>query len=254
MRSLEHTALASDFDGTLFFWNKKPEIAPANIDSIRAFRAAGGRFGICTGRCKRDLFKEIPAHLELDFAIVSSGAMILDSSGRVLRERTLPVELVEEVVSLVESKAHIGIQAGGDLWSTRPDTPADWHRVSSLRDIPPNTIHAISASFPSTDEAEQYASILHEKFGGRITAFQNVSILDIVSSDCSKGIAVQFVKGFFPVSRMAGIGDSFNDIPLLRAADVSFTFPTSPPPVQNAASMLVNAFFEAVGFLRKPSR
>ena len=253
MRALDQTALASDFDGTLFFWNGKPRVSAANIESIRAFRQAGGRFGICTGRCRKDLFRELPDELDLDFAIVSSGAMLLDASGQIIRERTMPVELAEQVVSMVEPLAYIGIQAGGELWSTNPNAPADWHHISSLREIPPDTIHAISAAFPSPEDAATYASALHEKLGSLITAFQNVSILDIVSAGCSKGIAVQYVKEHFSVAQMAGIGDSFNDIPLLKAADVSFTFPTSPPPVQDAASMLVHAVFEAVEILRKSS-
>jgi hydroxymethylpyrimidine pyrophosphatase-like HAD family hydrolase len=38
---------------------------------------------------------------------------------------------------------------------------------------------------------------------------------------------------------MAAIGDSFNDLPMLRAADISFTFPYAPEELRKTASHIV---------------
>jgi hydroxymethylpyrimidine pyrophosphatase-like HAD family hydrolase len=39
------TAFASDFDGTLYFRTRTPDILPADIEAILAYQAAGNLFG-----------------------------------------------------------------------------------------------------------------------------------------------------------------------------------------------------------------
>jgi hypothetical protein len=43
-----------------------------------------------------------------------------------------------------------------------------------------------------------------------------------------------------------GIGDSINDLPLLEASDVSFTFPYSPKLVQERATKVVPTIVDAL--------
>jgi hypothetical protein len=49
------------------------------------------------------------------------------------------------------------------------------------------------------------------------------------------------------VNVVAGAGDSYNDLPLLTAADVSYTFHTSPAQVRAAATNTVADLAEALG-------
>ena len=46
--------------------------------------------------------------------------------------------------------------------------------------------------------------------------------------------------------RLYGIGDSINDLPLLLASDVSYTFPYAPKEVQEAATKVVENIVEAL--------
>ena len=43
-----------------------------------------------------------------------------------------------------------------------------------------------------------------------------------------------------------GIGDSYNDIPMLESADCSFTFRDSPQIVQEKATHIVSSISEAI--------
>ena len=45
---------------------------------------------------------------------------------------------------------------------------------------------------------------------------------------------------------MCGIGDSYNDIELLKAADISFCFDYSPIEVKNEADHIVDSVCEAI--------
>ena len=46
--------------------------------------------------------------------------------------------------------------------------------------------------------------------------------------------------------KLYGIGDSINDLPLLRASDVSYTFPYAPEEVQREATKVVPTIVDAL--------
>ena len=46
--------------------------------------------------------------------------------------------------------------------------------------------------------------------------------------------------------RLYGIGDSLNDLPLIEAADVSYTFPYAPEEVQKKVTKVVKNIVEAL--------
>lgn len=253
MKNGSRTALASDFDGTLLRWNLRHHVLPEDIEAIRAFRAAGGLFGLCTGRCRSELLRELPAAIVPDFFIVSSGALILGAGGEKLREQIIPNDVAQELLTFLQDRAIVAFQADGYLWSPRENAPAHWRRIASTADIPENTIHAISAEFPDLETAHACATEISARFGAAVTPFQNITILDIAPASCSKGAAVAFVKEYLNIRRMGGIGDSFNDIPLLENADVAFTFPDSPPAVRTCADHLVDSVAQALTILRAPA-
>lgn len=247
------TALASDYDGTLQRWHPYPHILPEDVAAIRAFRAAGFRFGICTGRCLSELKRELPPAIEPDFLIVSSGAWILGADGTTLRETVIPNAAAQEILDFLRDRAIVAFQAAGFLWTARDQAPAHWRRIASAADIPENTIHAISAEFPDLETAHTFAAEISARFGTVVAPFQNITTLDIAPAACSKGAAVTFVKQHLGITRMGGIGDSFNDIPLLQASDVAFTFPASPPAVRACADRLVASVAEAIALLAPPA-
>ncbi len=46
--------------------------------------------------------------------------------------------------------------------------------------------------------------------------------------------------------RLYGIGDSMNDLPLIEASDVSYTFPYAPKELQDRVTMVVPTIVEAL--------
>ena len=77
----------------------------------------------------------------------------------------------------------------------------------------------------------------------------NTSVVDVVGSDCSKGTGLAAVKEKLAIHTMGAIGDSYNDTPMLKAADISFTFSYAPEPVQQAAGHIVSSVREALSYL-----
>ena len=81
-------------------------------------------------------------------------------------------------------------------------------------------------------------------------AFQNVVEIDIAPRGCSKGKGVQALRDYMRDAygdiTLYGIGDSINDLPLLEAADVSYTFPYAPEICQKKATMVVDTIVDAL--------
>ena len=99
---------------------------------------------------------------------------------------------------------------------------------------------------PDENAAAEAARLIEEEYGDKVSAFQNLVNVDIVAAGCSKGTGAARVRELFPIGRMGGIGDSYNDLPLIEAADVGFTFPTAPEPLRDASDHIVLSVSQAI--------
>ena len=244
------TAFASDFDGTLYFRTRTPDILPEDLKAIRSYRASGNLFGFCSGRPVGGLVPYLPAELEADFFICSSGAHISDNRGNIFFERTIPFETVREILAVYDRPDCGGsIHMDGRFYLTREEPFFKNENLPLLTDIESarnGRIHNISFRRPSEEAAADTARDINERFGHIVTAFQNVSSIDIVNRECSKGRGLAILKEALQIKRIAGIGDSMNDLPLIKAADVSFTFPHAPAALREASDHIVGSVGEAL--------
>ena len=91
---------------------------------------------------------------------------------------------------------------------------------------------------------------INEIWGDSVNAFQNVIEIDIAPKGCSKGKGVEFLREYMRETygdiKLYGIGDSINDLPLLEASDVSYTFPYAPKIVQEKATKVVETIVDAL--------
>ncbi len=243
----------SDFDGTIFFRSRTPQVSPDLIPAVEAFREKGGLFGFCSGRPAAGFGEKTEGIPEPDFLIASSGARILDGNGNLLFERHFSRELAKELLAFAENKgATAAVHADGDFCFVCGDIESyganEWFRkIQGPDDLgEQELIHDVSLKTASFEEASLFAAELNKWYGNEISAFQNVECIDIVPHGCSKGNGLQFIKEFTQAPLAFGIGDSINDIPQLEAADCSFTFPDSPEEVQAAAFALVDSVVDAV--------
>ena len=75
--------------------------------------------------------------------------------------------------------------------------------------------------------------------------------IDITEKGCSKGLGILKLKELMHLEEVAGIGDSYNDIPMLETVDHSFTFPTSPESLTSIVDDVVDSVEEALDILMK---
>ncbi|MDO4621237.1 MAG: HAD hydrolase family protein [Lachnospiraceae bacterium] len=240
---------ASDFDGTMYFRMQTPPISPEILTAVEELRRQGGVFGFCTGRptgAIRGFCEGIP---EYDFLIGSSGARIVDRNDELIYERHMDKETAKAIYDAGTSSGYrcaIHVEGRFTMFGADPgDMPfASW--LSGWEEIGNEPIHDVSVLTPSEEAAESFTKEINQVYGADITAFQNVNSIDIVPKGCSKGEGLKLIAEIFGAEHTYGIGDSLNDIPLLDAADDSFTFHTSPAGVQKHAGIVVDTLEEAV--------
>lgn len=233
-------AIASDLDGTLMF-NRK--VSDMNRNCISLFQRKG-YFGLCTGRPLSGL--EDIKDIYFDFYILSSGALILNKAKEPIKEFLIDKHTAESIYDEYKDQSEIIFQTNDPdhfFITSDVDIPKIAY-VRSFDDIRDLKIYSVSLLFKSEEKAYKELKNL-EKYED-ISAYQNVDSIDIVLKGVSKGTGVQFIKEYLHVDEMMGIGDSYNDLPLFSACDVSYTFKTSPIVVQKKVDHVVSNFKEAV--------
>ncbi len=239
---------ASDFDGTLYFYKADVKLPPESVEKIREYQAAGHLFGLCTGRQVGGLTPFITGFIEPDFYITSSGANIVDRNFREIQKRGVEPSVAD---ALIRKYNPLGYRMTLDIEGNicvfaKMDYPGKYYVITGLSDAPEGLIHQVSIHTESLEDAAAVSRAVNEQYAEYVEAFQNVVEVDIAPRGCSKGKGVQVVRDYFGECRLYGIGDSINDLPLIDAADVSYTFPYAPEELKRRATKVVETISEAL--------
>lgn len=247
-------ALASDFDGTLFFGKKEESIQICDINAIQTFQKAGNVFGICTGRPLYAIQEITKNRIQFDFYITSSGAVILDREGHVLYEQCLSQTVMQALYERYHKECDVVVQADHRVYAFQNHSamPVKQNILASPVDMQHSHIYGVSMKANDEDSARQVCNDIQQHFGEEVAAYQNLHFVDVVRKGCSKGYAVDRLKQLLHIPFLGGIGDSYNDAPLLQHADVAFTFHHSPSQIQRISNHLVSSVAEAIQIMLAP--
>lgn len=240
-------ALASDFDGTLYF-GEEIGFKETDINTICKFQQQGYLFGLCTGRPLIGVtYHNIPK-LNYDFYIVSSGAVVLDKDLHILYENCISKEITQDIYETFKVDARIAVQADNIIYSFEQtvDIEVDQVIINHVDEIKGGKIYGLSLNTPDEKHAQIIRQKILDKFGNDVDAFQNREYIDIVGKGCSKGVGILKLKEVIQLEEVYGIGDSYNDLPMLETVDHSFTFHDSPDIVKEKANDVVNSVEEAI--------
>ncbi len=250
------TAFSSDFDNTLHFGLQG--IRDADLQAIARYRQAGGLFGINTGRSLGSLLNQTRGVLQLDFRILVSGALVLGPNDEPIYENCLPRDLATEVLAQYRWPAlGLCIAVSNESWAVPPMSwaPKVPNRIATQKVMRlsklPNKIYGLSIRLLREKDGKRMAESLAKRYGSALSIFQNRTSLDIVSGSNSKGEGILIAKRELGVDVMAAMGDSYNDIAQLQAADVAYTFPEAPAPVRAAAASLQPSIADALDDLMR---
>ena len=167
-------------------------------------------------------------------------------------KRGVDREIADAIVREMNPKGYrLTLDVEGDICVfARMDYPGKYYVITGVDDAPKGLIHQVSIHTESLDEARDISAYINRTYGDKVEAFQNVVEIDIAPKGCSKGKGVQFLKEYMKEKWgeciLYGIGDSINDLPLIEASDVSYTFPYAPTEVQEKVTMVVETIVDAL--------
>ena len=216
--------LGSDFDGTLSHGG----IGEEKLSAIKAWRKAGNKFGIVSGRgvtfCQ-DLRKKYP-ELEMDFFAACNGAYIVDENGTAIYESHCnAVSMLEfatdllywgcSAVRIIKGKQELCVikaQADKPAWALEENV----RLLADFDDI--DWFSQISVYFSTVEEATKMTEKIQQKYQDCLNPLQNGRCIDIVATDVNKAQGLYRVMEFFGGSYddVIAVGDNLNDVDMLR--------------------------------------
>lgn len=243
--------LASDFDGTIFFENIDGGFKEEDLKAIQEFQKHGNLFGICTGRPLMGIKEVVKDKIKFDFYIISTGAVILDHQLKEIYKNCMTRERIQDIYQKYQDRTNVLIQANHQVYTfEKQDIPIQQAYIRSVDEIVGNDLYGVSLNAYNEENARLICQELNENYDD-IEAFQNKEFIDIVSIGCSKGNAIMRLKEYFHLKDIAGIGDSYNDLSMLKVVDSAFTFVYSPDSIKENADFVVSSVKEAIDILSK---
>ena len=245
--------LALDLDDTLL--DDTYRISQQNYQAIRRAAAAGILVTLATGRmfCSARRYAQ-KLHIDLPL-ITYHGALVRTTDSKAtLLHRPVPLAPAREVVKrALASGLHVNVYLIDELYvSGENEFSRYYHTLSGVAyqvvsDLPafltaePTKITIISNDKSSLQQLQ--VQIL-KKYTGRLTAvFSKPNFLEITDRRATKGQALAFLAKLHGIPRelVAAVGDSYNDLDMLRYAGVSVAVANARDEVKAVAKIITKS-------------
>ena len=224
----------SDFDGTLVEKNKLKN--KADISAIKKFREEGNLFVICTGRCLQEIQRDLPKYnIPYDYLILNNGSQIIDQNFNIIYNKTINKDIGKEILNQLLKYKDMWVYFTCEQYSygmlnhvvtnqlTGKQENVDF--IQSYKKASNFNILCFVQENYKTDIILNVIEELKSKYSKYVEIYLNTCFVDIVAKGCSKGNGIHLLKEILnaPATTFA-IGDSYNDLPMIRAANKGYTF------------------------------
>lgn len=242
MNVMRYDLIALDLDGTLL--NVREEVSPRNRRAVRAALDAGIRIVLVTGRGV-DTPIRVSKELGLNLPVICChGALTKDfGANRTLGHIPVPLQYAKPMVEYAEREGlSIAIYSeeffyrlqGGKLYMDDMRGPA-WREVKTFADVlhtAPTFIRFLGEESVSAMQREFGDLPLHFKY----ESWMNFVECAVTSAQATKQRALARLCADFQIlpERVLAIGDSRNDIPMLRWAGTGVAMGNALPEVREA--------------------
>ena len=246
--------LACDVDGTLV---ENGNINPKNIEKIEYFMSEGGFFSIATGRSVTAITSVTDKLKNFSPSVVSNGSMIYDYvKGEIVHEDCLAREDYNIVKDVLEGNLDVGIEAhtGDRIFTIRRTRRTDIHQI----------YESLETTVVSFEEACKYNCNKLLFTGDNLEDFEKLKELSkkyknsdfVATAVCmtddtqhyyeqlpkgvSKASAIKKLVDIFNIKKGCSyaIGDFYNDIEMLKNADICAVPEGSPEDVKSLADFV----------------
>lgn len=257
--------IALDLDGTLF--NSQSQISAHNIDTIKKANEAGATVVISTGRPYSGLPFEQLKDSGIRFAITTNGSAIYEiESGKCLFEEAMDEDIILPILDFLLTKdIHMDAFIGGKGYTPvqcvaagqkLANPPALKHYILNTRvrvDNLPLFIHENQLKvqkmtlnfYPEGDvfkDREEVRKYL-ESNPAVTTVSGGYNNLEFTRADVNKGVGLQKMAQLLdiPVAQTMAVGDTENDLAIIRAAGVGVAMGNATAAVKSAADYITTS-------------
>lgn len=214
---------AADFDGTLHI---NGEVSQATLDGIKRFRDAGNLFGIATGRSLNSISAQVELYnIPVDFLIGNNGSVAVDEHRNFMFHHYMNFERVDEIIKMFpeEGVVYYGVSDGINvgLHDNIDQRTHEDHTFVEISDVlDKEQAVGMFIRFETNEQARAFADLLNETYYGEIRAYNFLHYVDILNFGVTKSNGITQLKELkkFDMPTYT-IGDSFNDIPMIKAFD-----------------------------------
>ncbi|MGI6269493.1 MAG: HAD hydrolase family protein [Candidatus Howiella sp.] len=254
--------LASDYDGTL---RRGEGISDADRAAISAFRKAGNRFGIVTGRGHSGFVRELHRvdFSDYDFLICNNGAVLYDGD-HLIRRHYCPGEVLDTLIPFIISvgglyaaitvdQTHFLAIYGQNSGGIEGDGSGeeDFIHVHHLDRI--RQFNQVDCNIGNETDAAEFAAQVNLRYGKWLAAFHNGTCVDIVPAGVSKPAGLREYLAFIGAKeggRVLSVGDNFNDLGMLLEFD-GYAIASGRPEIVERVGRSCSDIAELIGTLAK---
>lgn len=252
----KYRLIALDMDGTLL--NSEIKLSPGNRDAVRRAARAGKHVVISTGRCLseiRDVICDLP---EIRYLVCENGSCVYDQKyDHTIHVDPVPAEEVLNILARMKGE-RVVIQVfheNQSFFNQRDDRWADACRVGNYRGVfkrcsafdaklfdtyaqRPFRIEKINLYFENAADRARAHEILADR---PLKLADSLGyMVELVSALADKGRGLRVLCGHLgiPMEETIAMGDSMNDVEILRAAGFSAAMGNACPEAKAAADIV----------------
>ncbi len=245
---MKYPAIISDFDGTLV--EQVSRLSPLLIEAVHNYIAQGGHFCLATGRDFTGHIVQACQDLGLEGPqIASGGAEIVEATtGQVIIGHYIANQVAQSIIDqLRHQDLSVIISQQGLLYTNKPEFNGPYKDITrpladlTLSKTPKIRVTIRPEQQPATqailDELQQnflHDIVVHQSNTVRSTGF------DITSPQATKHLAVLELTKMLNLDPRyaAGMGDGYNDYPLLTACGYKVAMAHSPQELLDIADYI----------------
>ena len=252
---MDYSLIACDLDGTLF--DSHGRLREENSIAINELSLLGVRFVPASGRTLSDIPEEVRNHPSVRYIIHSSGAVVYDKETDERISYCMPRELSHSVLKMLLSvESHVSVRRMGktyvnkarfnkesfseyNVWRVHADLLMkyafpidDFERTVLSYD----NVEMIAAFFKNDDDLERIRAELTKDSRLNVVSASPHN-LEIIYKEADKGRALLALADMLsiPQSATIAVGDSENDISMIKAAGLGLAMENAADKVKSCA-------------------
>lgn len=247
--------IALDLDGTII--SNSTKISEKCIDAINDAEKEGITVAVCTGRVMGEIPEQIKNVSSIKYYITSGGSSIINNKGISLYSDTIDLETSGKILDILkEYDCLIDLYINGKGYIQKSDlNKLDYFNVAdgfdeilrTSRCLTENILDYYNEKKPTIEKINLFFANKRERNEARYRisklnpapkiAHSMDYNLEITSSTSCKGQALQYLSRLIgaDMSEVMAMGDSNNDISMIKLAGVSVAMGNASESVKNAA-------------------